>query len=68
MKIYLDNCCSNRPFDDQAQLKIYLWLIPKLPACLPAKLCLANQLEIKSTHLLELNLLVPCGFWHRKAE
>ena len=24
MKIYLDNCCFNRPFDDQTQLKIYL--------------------------------------------
>ena len=24
MKIYLDNCCFNRPFDDQTQLKINL--------------------------------------------
>jgi hypothetical protein len=24
MRIYLDNCCYNRPFDDQTQLKIYL--------------------------------------------
>jgi len=24
MKIYLDNCCFNRPFDDQSQLKIRL--------------------------------------------
>lgn len=24
MKIYLDNCCFNRPFDDQTQLTIYL--------------------------------------------
>ena len=24
MKLYLDNCCFNRPFDDQTQLKIYL--------------------------------------------
>ena len=24
MKIYLDNCCFNRPFDDQTQLPIYL--------------------------------------------
>lgn len=22
MKIYLDNCCFNRPFDDQSQIKI----------------------------------------------
>lgn len=24
MKIYLDNCCYNRPFDDQSQLRIRL--------------------------------------------
>lgn len=24
MKIYLDNCCYNRPFDDQSQIKIHL--------------------------------------------
>ncbi len=24
MRIYLDNCCFNRPFDDQAQIRIKL--------------------------------------------
>jgi hypothetical protein len=24
MKIYLDNCCFNRPFDDQIQIRIRL--------------------------------------------
>ena len=24
MKIYLDNCCYNRPFDDQTQMRVYL--------------------------------------------
>ena len=24
MKVYLDNCCLNRPFDDQTQLRIRL--------------------------------------------
>ena len=24
MRVYLDNCCYNRPFDDQAQLKVRL--------------------------------------------
>ena len=24
MKIYLDNCCFNRPFDDQTQERIHL--------------------------------------------
>ncbi len=30
MKIYLDNCCFNRPFDDQTQLSIYLETQAKL--------------------------------------
>ena len=24
MRVYLDNCCYNRPFDDQAQLRVRL--------------------------------------------
>ncbi len=24
MRVYLDNCCYNRPFDDQTQLRIRL--------------------------------------------
>lgn len=30
MRIYLDNCCFNRPFDDQTQLKISLETQAKL--------------------------------------
>jgi predicted nucleic acid-binding protein len=30
LKLYLDNCCFNRPFDDQSQLKIYLETQAKL--------------------------------------
>ena len=30
MKIYMDNCCFNRPYDDQTQLKIYLETQAKL--------------------------------------
>ncbi len=30
MRIYLDNCCYNRPFDDQVQLKIRLETEAKL--------------------------------------
>ncbi len=30
MKIYLDNCCFNRPFDDQSQLRILLETEAKL--------------------------------------
>ncbi len=30
MKVYLDNCCFNRPFDDQSQLRIHLESAAKL--------------------------------------
>ena len=30
MKIYLDNCCYNRPFDDQSQLRVQLETTAKL--------------------------------------
>ena len=30
MRLYLDNCCFNRPFDDQSQLKVRLETEAKL--------------------------------------
>ena len=30
MRVYLDNCCYNRPFDDQAQLSVRLETEAKL--------------------------------------
>ena len=30
MKVYLDNCCYNRPFDDQAQPKVLIETLAKL--------------------------------------
>ncbi|MCI8494244.1 MAG: type II toxin-antitoxin system VapC family toxin [Lachnospiraceae bacterium] len=30
MKIYMDNCCYNRPYDDQTQIRIYLETEAKL--------------------------------------
>lgn len=30
MRVYLDNCCYNRPFDDQAQLTVRLETVTKL--------------------------------------
>ena len=30
LKLYLDNCCFNRPYDDQTQLKIELETKAKL--------------------------------------
>ena len=30
MRVYLDNCCYNRPFDDQSQLKVLIESLAKL--------------------------------------
>lgn len=30
MRVYLDNCCYNRPFDEQAQIRVLLETIAKL--------------------------------------
>lgn len=30
MRVYLDNCCYNRPFDEQAQVKVFLETLAKL--------------------------------------
>jgi hypothetical protein len=30
MKIYLDNCCYNRPYDDQIQPKVVIETLAKL--------------------------------------
>ena len=30
MRVYLDNCCYNRPFDEQVQLKVRLETVTKL--------------------------------------
>ncbi len=30
MRIYLDNCCFNRPFDDQSQVRVLLETEAKL--------------------------------------
>ena len=30
MRVYLDNCCYNRPFDDQSQIRVVLETLAKL--------------------------------------
>ena len=30
MRVYLDNCCYNRPFDDQTQVKVLIETLVKL--------------------------------------
>lgn len=44
MKIYLDNCCFNRPFDDQSQIRI------KLES--EAKLKIQNKIQEGSLELV----------------
>lgn len=50
MKIYLDNCCFNRPFDDQTQLKIYLETKAKL--FIQQKILL-NKYQLVWSYILE---------------
>lgn len=49
MRVYLDNCCYNRPYDDQSQLRISLETQAKLYI---QKLIRNNQLEMVSSYVL----------------
>ena len=50
MKIYLDNCCYNRPYDDQRQLRVFLETQAKL---------FIQQL------IIEKKLILVCSFISR---
>ena len=50
MKIYLDNCCFNRPFDDQKQIKIQVDTEAKL--FIQTKI-LENELELVWSYILD---------------
>lgn len=49
MRIYLDNCCYNRPFDDQFQLRISLETQAKL---FIQELIRENKIELASSYML----------------
>lgn len=51
MKIYLDNCCSNRPFDDQNQLRIKLATEAKLD--IQARV-VKGELDLAWSYVLDL--------------
>jgi predicted nucleic acid-binding protein len=51
MKIYLDNCCFNRPYDDQTQLKIALESRAKM---FIQSLVLENKIELIWSYILKL--------------
>lgn len=50
IKIYLDNCCFNRPYDDQTQERIYLESIAKMYI---QQLIVDNKIEFVQSYILE---------------
>ena len=49
-RIYLDNCCFNRPYDDQSQLKIELETKAKLKI---QEMIVGGELEWVASYILE---------------
>ena len=49
MRVYLDNCCYNRPYDDQSQLTISLETQAKLQI---QKMIKNDELELVSSYML----------------
>ena len=49
MRVYLDNCCYNRPYDDQSQLRISLETQAKLHI---QNLIKKGELELVSSYML----------------
>jgi len=50
LRIYLDNCCYNRPYDDQSQLRISLETQAKLHI---QKLIVSDYFELTSSYMLD---------------
>ena len=50
LRIYLDNCCFNRPYDDQSQLRISLETQAKLHI---QGLIISDQFELTSSYMLD---------------
>lgn len=50
MRIYLDNCCFNRPYDDQSQIRIRIESEAKL--FIQAKI-LAGEIELAWSYILD---------------
>ena len=51
MKVYLDNCCYNRPYDDQSQMTISLETQAKLKI---QRLIKNGQIDVVSSYMLRL--------------
>jgi len=50
MKIYLDNCCFNRPFDDQSSMRVKLEAEAKL---FIQEMIITGKLQLVWSHILE---------------
>lgn len=50
MRVYLDNCCFNRPYDDQSQLKIQMETQAKLEIQQQIR---DEKLELATSYILE---------------
>ena len=50
MRVYLDNCCFNRPYDDQSQLRIQMETQAKLEI---QKQIRDEKLELATSYILE---------------
>lgn len=50
IKIYLDNCCFSRPYDDQTQERIYLEALAKMYI---QQLIVENKIEFVWSYVLE---------------
>ena len=53
LKVYLDNCCYNRPFDDQSKLVINIESIAKLYI---QSMILIGKLELVWSDILEYEI------------
>lgn len=62
MRVYLDNCCYNRPYDDQSQMRIYLDTEAKLHIQDMVK---NNELELVTSYMLDYEN-AKNRFFHKK--
>ncbi len=50
MRVYLDNCCYNRPFDDQKDLRVRLEAVAKLGV---QQMILEQRVELAWSYILD---------------
>ena len=58
MRVYLDNCCYNRPFDEQTQLKVRLETEAKMDVNAERFIVLTNRDPQDYTRWREANMYI----------